>query len=103
MSREGGLLTAASPQTSPDGGAQTPRVSYGDAREQIARAEAGMGVTFLDTAILQVALTHPSYANEHTEDAPRRTSVSSFWAMPSSGSSSRRRSTLATPSKLRGA
>ncbi len=70
MSREGGLLTAASPHTTPDGGAPTPRASYGDAREQIARAEAGMGVTFLDTAILQVALTHPSYANEHTEDAP---------------------------------
>ncbi len=30
----------------------------------------GMGVTFLDPALLQVALTHPSYANEHTEDAP---------------------------------
>ncbi len=29
-----------------------------------------MGVTFLDPAILLVALTHPSYANEHTEDAP---------------------------------
>jgi ribonuclease-3 len=38
--------------------------------ERVRVAEAGMGVEFLDPALLQVALTHPSYANEHPEASP---------------------------------
>jgi ribonuclease-3 len=35
--------------------------------ERVRLAETGMHVTFRDPAILRVALTHPSYANEHPE------------------------------------
>lgn len=34
-----------------------------------AEIEAEIGVSFLDHAMLRTALTHPSYANEHPEDA----------------------------------
>ena len=37
----------------------------------IAEVEAVLGVSFADAALLQTALTHPSYANEHPDDAPQ--------------------------------
>jgi ribonuclease III len=40
------------------------------AADRVRLAEAGMGVEFRDAAILRVALTHPSYANEHPEASP---------------------------------
>lgn len=38
--------------------------------ERLRLAEAGMGVQFQDSALLRLALTHPSYANEHAEASP---------------------------------
>lgn len=63
-------MTSASPDHPSDAVTTTARRSTHDVNELIAIAEEGMGVKFLDPSILQVALTHPSYANEHSGDAP---------------------------------
>ncbi|MCC6236939.1 MAG: ribonuclease III [Dehalococcoidia bacterium] len=63
-------MASASPVPPSEPGHAASRRSTNDVNDLIAIAEEGMGVKFLDPAILQVALTHPSYANEHSGDTP---------------------------------